>query len=39
MYTKTPISVIHLTVKDLRNAENAFLFLLKLRVLSFKLNV
>jgi hypothetical protein len=38
MYAETPVSAIHLTVEDLRNVENAFLFLLKLKALFFKLN-
>jgi hypothetical protein len=38
MYIKTPVSAIHLTVKDLRDVENASLFLLKLKVLSSELN-
>jgi hypothetical protein len=39
MYTETPVSAIYLIVKDLRDVENAFLFLLKLKALSFKLNI
>jgi hypothetical protein len=39
MYTKTPVSAIHLTVRDLRNVGNASSFLLKLKALFSKLNI